>query len=503
MKCLVRRSREAAGLLGVGAGLVLSLRPALTSCGGGGLQPATRPNILFLFADDQRSDTVAASGNSYIDTPYIDRLTALGFSFRSNYCMGGNTDAVCVSSRAMLQTGLAYLRVPGDLAGFQTLPEILKEQGYTTFVTGKWHNGRESLVRSFSQGAKVFLGGMAEHTRVLIQDLSSEGELYNTRTGESFSSKLFANAAIDFLEGYRGQNPFYAYVSFTAPHDPRQPPPVYRERYYERQLPLPDNFLPQHPFDNGFLATRDENLAAWPRTEEVVRDQLAEYYGMVSHLDGQVGRILQALDRSGHRENTYIIYAADHGLAMGSHGLLGKQNLYEHSMQAPLIVAGPGVPKGQSSQSLTYLLDLFPTVLGLAGLDAPSPLDGKDLAPIWRNEVESVRQSLFLGFADTMRAVRDERWKLILYPKINHRQLFDLAEDPGEISNLAENPGQGSRVAEMTILLRWWQQQLGDQQALSSKNPPARQVDLSGRAREPDQWQPQWIVEKYFDQETK
>ena len=117
MKCLVRRSREAAGLLGVGAGLVLSLLPALTSCGGGGLQPATRPNILFLFADDQRSDNVAASGNSYIDTPYIDRLTALGFSFRSNYCMGGNTDAVGVSSRAMVQTGLAYLRVPGDLAG--------------------------------------------------------------------------------------------------------------------------------------------------------------------------------------------------------------------------------------------------------------------------------------------------------------------------------------------------------------------------------------------------
>ncbi len=106
--------------------------------------------------------------------------------------------------------------------------------------------------------------------------------------------------------------------------------------------------MPQHPFDHGALIIRDENLAAWPRTEEVVRDQLAEYYGLITHLDEQVGRILAALDENGQAENTIVVYAADHGLAVGSHGLLGKQNLYEHSMRCPLIVRGPGIPQGST-----------------------------------------------------------------------------------------------------------------------------------------------------------
>ena len=484
--------------LGLGLSLLLwSLLGA--GCSSGEPEPDPRPNFLFLLADDQRADTISAHGNRTIETPHLDRLVFQGFSFRSNYCLGSNSGAVCMPSRAMIHSGLAYHRIRNDLEGVQTLPQILREQGYVTFGTGKWHNGQPSFVRSFAQAKKVFFGGMADHTRVPIADLGSDGTLHNKRSGEKFSSELFADAAAGFLKSHAKDKPFYAYVAFSAPHDPRQPPKSFRDHYYEDRPPLPGNFQPQHPFDNGWLVVRDEKLAAWPRTPEVISDQLAEYYGLITHLDGQIGRILEALEASGEADNTYIVYAADHGLALGSHGLLGKQNLYEHSMRAPLIIAGPGIPRGGSTESFTYLFDIFPTILNLAGGPVPSPIDGRDLAPIWRGESDSVREALFLSFTDTMRAVRRGDWKLIVYPQVNHRQLFNLEQDPHEILNLADDPAQAKRIGGLTVLLEEWQEHLGDQQALSSENPGPLKVDLTGREREPDRHQPDWIVEKYFN----
>ncbi len=289
--------------LGLGGGLVLwSLLGA--GCGPEEPEPDTRPNFLFLLADDQRANTISAHGNPSIETPHLDRLVFQGFSFRSNYCLGSNSGAVCVPSRAMIHSGLAYHRMSNDLEGIQTLPEILREQGYVTFATGKWHNGQPSFLRSFSQAKKVFFGGMADHLRVPIEDLGGDGALHNKRSGEMFSSQLFADAAVGFLKSHTKDKPFYAYVAFTAPHDPRQPPESFRDHYYEARPPLPGNFQPQHPFDNGWLVVRDEELAAWPRTPEVISDQLAEYYGLITHLDEQIGRILEALEASGQAENT-------------------------------------------------------------------------------------------------------------------------------------------------------------------------------------------------------
>ena len=194
--------------------------------------PIKKPNVLFLFADDQRADTIHAWGNPDIETPNIDRLVAEGFSFRSNYNMGGNNAAVCMPSRAMVNSGLAYFRIREDLRGTKTMPELLREHGYTTFATGKWHNGQESWLRSFDKGENVFFGGMSDHTQVPLFDLSPEGELVNERVGSGFSTEMFSAAAIEFLENHQGDAPFYAYVAFTAPHDPRQPPLAFREKYY-------------------------------------------------------------------------------------------------------------------------------------------------------------------------------------------------------------------------------------------------------------------------------
>lgn len=462
-------------------------------------QADERPNFLFLFADDQRADTIAAWGNRHIRTPHLDRLVEQGFSFRANYNLGSNGGAVCIPSRAMVNTGRAYFRVPNNLEGVKLLPELLRERGYVTFATGKWHNERPSWLRGFARGKAVFFGGMADHTKVPVEDLSADGRLVNARIGEKFSSELFADAAIEFLRGYRDRRPFYAYVAFTAPHDPRQPPEPYRQMYYAQPPPLPANFLPQHPFNNGNLGGRDENLAPWPRTPEVIRDQLAEYYGMITHLDEQIGRILEALEASGRARNTYVIFAADHGLAIGSHGLLGKQNLYEHSQKCPLVIAGPGIPAGRSTQALTYLLDLFPTVLRLAGIAPASDLDGEDLAPLWRGEKERLRDSLFLSYMNLMRAVRDERYKLLRYPQINYTQLFDLASDPEEMHNLAEAPEQAGRIERLTRLLVEWQRRVGDAQPLATDKPQPKYVDMSGTKRQPDKWQPEWIVKKYFN----
>jgi len=181
---------------------------------------------------------------------------------------------------------------------------------------------------------------------------------------------------------------------------------------------------------------RDENLGAWPRTETMIRDQLAEYYGLITHMDEQVGRILKALRQTGQADNTLIIYAADNGLALGSHGLLGKQSVFEHSMRVPLIFAGPGIPRGQSTRAFTYLLDVFPTLCDVIGIQRPPDLEGESLRPLWEGKKERIRDSVFLPFIQIQRAVRDERWKLIAYPKISHLQLFDLQTDPDEQTNL-------------------------------------------------------------------
>jgi len=462
-----------------------------------------RPNIVLIMTDQQRVDTIRAWGNDRIDTPNLDRLAAEGFSFRRNYVFGSNSGAVCVPSRAMVLTGRSWMRSPNDMRGVPTLPWLLEEAGYRTFITGKWHNGKEALLRSFPSGTAVYLGGMADHSQVEVQDIEN-GALVRRRVGAAFSSELFADAAIDFLneqaelEREGGASPpFFAYVPFMAPHDPRQPPLEDRERYYRRNLPLPENYLPQHPFDNGALILRDENLAAWPRTADVIRDQLAEYYGLITHLDRQVGRILDALEANGQAGNTIVVYAADHGLAVGSHGLLGKQNLYEHSMRCPLIIRGPGVPHG-SSDAFTYLFDLFPTLLAAASVEAPPGIDGRELSPLWSGGGEVWRRSVFLPYRDVMRAVRDDRFKLIVYPLVNHRQLFDLAEDPHEVRNLVEMPEHAGTVARLEALLEGWRAAMGDDAPLSAPDPAPLRRDLTGTEREPDRWQPRWIVEKYF-----
>ncbi|MEZ6053066.1 MAG: sulfatase-like hydrolase/transferase [Planctomycetaceae bacterium] len=464
------------------------------------VEAADRPNVLILFADDQRPDAVHAFGNEVIQTPNIDSLVQEGFRFERAYCMGSMTGAVCVPSRAMLNSGRSLFRVDHKLLGIPTAGETFGQQGYVTFGTGKWHNGAESFLRSFQQGTAVFLGGMNDHTKVPLVDVAN-GEMTNKRVGDGFSSTLFADAAVDFLKSQDSEKPFYAYVAFTAPHDPRQFPDEVADLYPPEEMAMPVNYLPQHPFFNGWMTGRDETLAPWPRTKTIIRHQLAEYYRMITHLDQQIGRVLQALEESGQADNTIIVYAADHGLALGSHGLLGKQSVYEHSMGTPLVLKGPGISAERSSRAFAYLFDIFPSLCQLTGVTPPEGVEGKSLVPIWQGRSHSVRPSIFLAYETFMRAIRTDRWKLIRYPHINRTQLFDLEKDPFELHDLANDHRQAQRVADMFALLEQAQVDYGDTLPLTSKDPVDDYIDLTGHKRKPDQHQPEWIVRKYFELE--
>lgn len=421
------------------------------------MQPPPKPNVILLLTDDQRPDTIAALGNQRIVTPHLDRLVNSGFVFTNAYCLGSNVPAVCAPSRNMLLSGRAYFRWEGRYAPPEpaNLADSMREAGYETHHHGKKGNTAREIHPRF------------DHTQYL-----DDGPV--RRSGKP--GKEIVDAAIEFLSGRTDasgrsvRRPFFMYLAFATPHDPRVASEEYLDMYPPESIPLPPNYLPVHPFDNGEMVIRDELLAPWPRTENEIRQHLRDYYAVISALDEQVGRLMTFLEENGLSENTYIIFSSDQGLAIGSHGLMGKQNLYDHSAGAPLIIAGPDIEPGRSD-ALVYLLDLYPTILSLVGASPAEGLDGVSLAPIIYRQDERVRRSLFLAYRDVQRAVRDERYKLIVYPHNNARQLFDLENDPHELKNLAGEPQYERRVNAMLEAIAQWQEQLGDTVPLMSENP--------------------------------
>ena len=282
--------------------------------------------------------------------------------------------------------------------------------------------------------------------------------------------------AIGFLKGRDREKPVFMYLAFSNPHDPRVAAQKYLDLYERDKIPLPKNYKPLHPFNNGEQFVRDELLAGLPRTEDEVRKHLHDYYAVISAMDHHIGRLLAATKELGMYDNTIFIYSADHGLAIGSHGLFGKQNLYEVGMKPPLIFAGPGIPQGET-KALVYLLDIFPTVCDLVGAPVPSGLDGKSLKPVIGGRASGVRDTLFLSYRDVQRAVRDNRYKLIRYPQVNVTQLFELQSDPDELTNLADKPEQVERIRSLTAEMQRWQKELGDTAPLVVENPKSPQWD--------------------------
>jgi arylsulfatase A-like enzyme len=241
-------------------------------------------------------------------------------------------------------------------------------------------------------------------------------------------------------------------------------PQQFLNLYDQEKIELPPNFYAEHPFDNGELDVRDERLARHPREREEVKRHLAEYYAMISHLDYEIGRILDALRATGRFENTIIVLSGDNGLALGSHGLMGKQNNYDHSVHVPLVMMGPGIPQGVSKETYCYLIDIFPTLCGMCGLEIPGSVEGRSLMPVLSGDQDSIRDSLAFAYRGVQRSVMGSRYKLIEYVVEGgrHTQLFDMHSDPYELNNLADLPGYEAKIEALRGLLLEWRDELAD-----------------------------------------
>ncbi len=422
----------------------MPLRFLLTVCvllAGSG--PATAgPNVLFVFTDDQRFDTIHALGNAEIQTPTLDGLVARGFSFTNAYCQGGNSGAVCQPSRTELLSGKSFFHMPAanlkKYAG-DTLGKTFRNAGYATLCVSKPGNSFRAAHEHFE-------------TVVHIPHVKAE------------TNQRCADAVLDFLKQSDSKKPFFVYFAPSMPHDPRTAEARFHKLYDPAKITLSKNFRAEVPIDFGVLGIRDEKLAAYPRKADEMRQHLADYYACITSLDHHLGRILDALRASKRLDDTVVIFSSDQGLAVGGrHGLMGKQNLYEH-FKSPLVIAGPGVPHGKSD-ALVYLFDLYPTACDLAGIPVPKSCEGKSLVPVLKGEKKGVREALFALYTGTQRMVRDARWKLLWYPKLGKFQLFDLAGDPDELTNLASDPKHAETLARMKKLMAEQQDHFGDRLA--------------------------------------
>ncbi len=465
---------------------LLVLCHGLKGSPGNGKEPG-KPNIVFILTDDQRYNTIHALGGSEVITPNLDALAAGGTTFTHAYNMGGWHGAICVASRTMLLTGRSLWeaqKIEKDLSGLvsggQLWVQQMKKAGYETYMTGKWHVRTDpSKIIDHVVNERP---GMPNQTPEGYNRPQSENDTlwtpWNTKfegfwKGGRHWSEVLADDAVGFMESAAGKaGPFFMYLAFNAPHDPRQSPKKFVDMYPVEKITVPADYLELYPFREEMGAgtdLRDEQLAPFPRTEYAVKKQIQEYYASITHLDEQIGRILSALARTGKLENTYIIFTSDHGLAVGHHGLMGKQNMYDHSVRVPLIISGPGIPKGQKRSQQVYLQDVAPTACEIAGTGKPAGVFFSSLLPMVKNaKAKSPYDEIYGAYMNLQRMVRTDRYKLIVYPEAKKLMLFDLLKDPDEMHDLAGDRRHRAVLEEMKTRLARRQAMLGDPLDLGS-----------------------------------
>ena len=448
---------------------------------------AKKPNFLFIIVDDQSPfDLKVYDSGSALETPNIDLLAKEGLVFEGSYHMGSWMGAVCTCSRHMVMTGRSVWHLPSNNAKRKgpngnnpalvppnleknSLPAVFNRAGYDTMRTCKRGN-------SFSGANKEFQ---------IVKDATKRGG-----TKES-GSHWHGQQVIDYLnnrEATEDADPFLIYFGFSHPHDERNGTPELLKKYgasnhrdqnslpalHPKQPELPVNYLPKHPFPDGHPGLRDEVKVpgVWEnRDEATIRNEIGREFACSENIDIQIGRVLEKLEAMGELENTYIIYTSDHGMAIGRHGLQGKQNLYEHTWRVPYIVKGPGVKRGRAQGNI-YLLDTLATLCDLADIEAPSTNEGTSFKPVLTGEKKIVRDTLFGVYAGGtkpgMRSVKKGDWKLVKFDvldgKVRETQLFNLKENPNEFladhgkknpkfTNLADDPNHAAKLAEMEALL--------------------------------------------------
>lgn len=444
-------------------------------------QASGRPNILFILSDDHSFHDVGVYGNDEVGTPHLDALAGSGALFTHAYNMGSWSPAVCMPSRTMLQSGLFLWQAQArDAEAWMKegryWPQLIGAAGYRTYMTGKWHvpgvapedlydvvrNVRPGMPNDTPDGyQRPAWPGQSDPWSP--SDPAFEGFW---RGGKHWSEVVVDDFELMLEDALAHEEPFFMQLCFNAPHDPRQAPAEFVAMYPQESVRVPDNYLPEYPYNEAIGSgrrLRDERLAPFPRTPYATRVQRQEYYAIITHMDVQIGRILRALEASGQRENTWIIYTSDHGLAVGQHGLMGKQNMYDHSLRVPFIVAGPGIPSGLRIQAPIYLQDVFPTAVELTGLPVPDWVQFRSLLPLLRGERQDSYPAIYGAYLDRQRAVVRDGYKLILYPQIQKLRLFHLETDPREGIDLAEGEADvRPLVKDLLRSMEELQQETGD-----------------------------------------
>jgi choline-sulfatase len=431
---------------------------------------ADSPNILFVFADDLTYEAIGAAEMLDIETPHLDQLAKQGTRFTHAYNMGSWSGAVCVASRTMLNTGrFVWNARTSDLgqcvAENQFWSQRMHEAGYQTYMTGKWHVSTKP--DKIFDVVKNVRAGMPNQTPAGYNrpkdadDYASGWKPWDPKHGGFWEggrhwSEVVADDSVEYLQqAAEDDKPFFMYLAFNAPHDPRQAPKEYVDRYPLDRIKTPENMLPEYPHADAICGKglRDEKLIPYPRTEFAVKVNRQEYFALITHMDDQIGRILDALKKTGKADDTYIFFTADHGLAVGHHGLVGKQNMYDHSVRVPFIVTGPNIKAGVTIETPIYLQDVMATSLELAGDAKREGIEFKSLMPLLRNETTNHYDDIYGAYLGNQRMITYQGWKLIHYPKIGVSRLYDLNVDPQEMNDLAADPKHAAKLKQLTARL--------------------------------------------------
>ena len=452
-----------------------------------------RPNILFIFTDDHGAQAISAYGSKINETPNIDRLANEGLIFRNAFV----TNSICAPSRAVILTG-KYSHSNGQLTNVetfdgsqQTFPKLLQQAGYQTAMFGKWH------LKSDPTGFDAW------------QVLIGQGPYYNppikSATGVTehvgYTTDIITDIALDWLESGRDtQKPFMMMYQHKAPHRRWDPGPNYLTMYDDVEIPEPKTLFDDYA-GRGKAATQQtmsiardltdrdlklvppeeltaEQFEVWNAAYEPKNDAfraadlqgddlvrwkyqryVKDYLRAVASVDDNIGRVLDHLEASGLAENTIVIYASDQGWYLGEHGWFDKRWMYEESLRIPLIVRWPGVTApGSTNNAMVSNLDLAETFLDIAGVEIPSDMQGESFVPLLEGETPSDwRQSFYYqyyeypGPHDVARhyGVRTESHKLIYFYTLDEWELYDLEEDPDELTSVYEDPAYTSVRSEL------------------------------------------------------
>ncbi len=451
---------------------------------------AKSPNILFIFADDQAFSTIRELGNEEIETPNLDRLVRQGTTMTHAYNQGAWNGAVCMASRMMLLTGRYLWHANKDYNDADTLyrkkgkmlPQVLEKKGYETYFSGKWHL-RADASKAFGTSRHIRPGMPRDVKQGYHRPVMGKEDVWKPWDkkwggfweGGTHWSEVLGNDGVDYLKNAsKSENPFFMYLAFNAPHDPRQSPKEFVDKYPLDQISVPKNFLPEYPLLVGSNKIRDEVLAPFPRTHYAVKTHIQEYYAIITHMDQQIGRMLNTLEKSGQMDNTYIFFSADHGLAVGQHGFLGKQNMYDHSVRVPLIVVGPGIKKNHKISTPVYLQDIHPTIFELAGADKPEHVEFRSFAPLLTGKGEyQPYDGIYSAYVSHQRMISKGNFKLILYPKIKTARMFNLKKDPLEKMDLLKSPSKRhkQRARSLAKVLQKWNNETGGDSDFSQDFP--------------------------------